>query len=76
LHYKILIPKIEITDREALWNKANDLVARWAPPYQSDWYWAYRDDEIVYGFESSDVASWFIAYCINERIRYRREWPS
>jgi hypothetical protein len=76
LHYKILIPKIEIKDRQALWNKSNDLVAKWAPTDQSGWYWAYRDDEIVYGFESNDVASWFIAYCINERIGYRKEWPS
>jgi hypothetical protein len=73
LHYKIAIPKIEIKDRQALWNKANDLVAKWAPTDQSGWYWAYRGDEIVYGFENHGVMFLFTIYCANERIGFRAE---
>jgi hypothetical protein len=76
VYYKVLIRKSEVTDREALWNKANDLVAKRAPTNQSGWYWAYRDDEIVYGFENGHVAIIFTMYCTNQCIRFRTEWPT
>src|SRR5438552_17382870 len=69
LYYKVLVPKSEITDRETLWNKAKDLANR------SAWYWAYRDDEVVYAFESVNVATVFTIYCTNQRIRFQLERP-
>ena len=68
MYYKVLIPKIEIKDREALWNKANDLATKWAPTNQSLWYWVPRGDEIVYGFENADAASIFTIYCASQGI--------
>jgi hypothetical protein len=61
---------------EALWNKANDLVAKSAPTNQSGWYWAYRNDEIVYGFEDHGVAFLFTIYCANQGIQFRAEYPT
>jgi hypothetical protein len=76
LYYKLLIPKSEITHREVLWNQAHGLVAKWAPTNQSGWYWAYRNDEIVYSFENGHVAVLFASYCTNQCIRFRPEWPT
>ena len=76
LYYKVLIPKIEIKDREGLWNKADDFAAKFAPANQSGWYWAYRDDEIVFAFEWSNIAVLFAAYCTHQGIRFRTEWPT
>lgn len=73
LYYKVLIPKSEITDRDALWNKANQLATR-SGQNPLGWYWVCRDDEIVYGFEKLNVAIVFTMYCKNERIRFRIEW--
>jgi hypothetical protein len=76
LYYKVLIPKIEITDREALRNKANDLVATWAPTNQSGWYWVCREDDRVYGFENGRIAVLFTNYCTNQGIGFRPEYPT
>jgi hypothetical protein len=76
LDYKVLIPKTEITDRDALWNKVKGLVKKCAPTNQSGWSWGYRDDEIVYGFDNHGVAVLFTIYCANQGIRFRVEQPT
>jgi hypothetical protein len=76
LYYKVLIPKSEIADREALWNKANNLVTKGGPTNPLGWYWVCREDKIAFGFENCNVAILFTMYCTNQGIRFRTEFPT
>jgi hypothetical protein len=75
--YNILIPKIAITDREALVNKAIALATRSSCAWEgSTFWWNERGDEIIFCFKNGSVAALFMMHCKHEGIRFRAEWQN